>query len=181
MPKRTRSLTPTGAAILGFLHRAPMTGWELIKAIEGSVGYFWNTTRSQVYAELKGLAAAGLLRAGAEGARGSTPYAITAGGRAAFSAWLRQDPGPELIRFPLCLRVFFCRHLDEPHLQDLVARYRAAHQARLDEYRALAASLGEDCPEGDAATLRLGMLYEKAVVTWLESLPWATPARRRRR
>ena len=52
-------LNATATSLLGFLLDGPKTGWDLVQAVEGSVGYFWNITRSQVYRELETLAAQG--------------------------------------------------------------------------------------------------------------------------
>ncbi len=55
-----RTPNPTAASLLGFLLEGPMTGWDIVAAVEGSIGYFWNLTRSQVYRELPALAEAGI-------------------------------------------------------------------------------------------------------------------------
>ena len=41
-------LNPTAASVLGFLSGGTKTGWDLMQAIDNSVGYFWNVTRSPV-------------------------------------------------------------------------------------------------------------------------------------
>src|SRR6266498_1174193 len=45
-------LTTTSHAILGLLSIAPMSGYDLYQAVEGSTGHFWPISKSQVYAEL---------------------------------------------------------------------------------------------------------------------------------
>ena len=39
-------------AILAALSERPKTGYELAKAIEGSIGHFWSATHQQIYKEL---------------------------------------------------------------------------------------------------------------------------------
>ena len=102
MPKVARlELNATAASILGFLQLNPMTGFELMNAIENIIGDFWHVTKSQVYRELKLLAEHGLVDTLAIGARDKQPYQITDEGRAAFRAWIRQPPTPPIMRMPI--------------------------------------------------------------------------------
>jgi DNA-binding PadR family transcriptional regulator len=170
-------LNPTAASLLGFLHHGAMTGWDLARTVEGSIGYFWNVTRSQVYRELGRLEASGLVAMGATGARDKRPFSITAEGRAAFTAWIRRDPGPELIRFPLLLTLFFGEFLDPRDVGRFLAAHRAEHERRLAEYREFLAALAESDPYA-VATVRFGVAYEEAVLAWFDSLPWLADHRR---
>src|SRR6266536_2295433 len=54
-------LTTTSHAILGLLSIAPMSGYDLYQAVEGSTGHFWPISKSQVYAELAHLEPRGLI------------------------------------------------------------------------------------------------------------------------
>ncbi|MGH6692914.1 MAG: PadR family transcriptional regulator, partial [Gammaproteobacteria bacterium] len=54
-------LNHTAAAVLGHLHRKPMTGWQIAQIVELSLCDFFNVTRSQIYRELHSLAEAGLV------------------------------------------------------------------------------------------------------------------------
>jgi DNA-binding PadR family transcriptional regulator len=163
------ALNPTAASLLGFLYARPLTGWDLVAAVERSVGYFWNVTRSQVYRELKTLEAAGLLALGEAGPRDRTPYAITPAGRAAFDAWIARAPGPELLRFPVVLTVFFGDHVEPALLGQFLRATRAEHQAKLDEYERIHPEVTEEFPR---ATLDLGIAYERTVIAWIDGLPW---------
>src|SRR5213594_3457693 len=91
-------INATQASLLGFLYWRTMSGGEIVAAVEASVGHFWNVTRSQIYRELQALARAGLVEVGELGPRRRCPYTITEAGREAFLTWLRQDPGPDIIR-----------------------------------------------------------------------------------
>ena len=109
-------LNATQGSLLGFLHDGPRTGWDLLQEVEGGLSRFWNITSSHVYRELRALEARRLIRAGAPGARDRRPYTLTAAGRREFRAWLAQAPGPEQIRFPLLVTLWFGRHLDDDTL-----------------------------------------------------------------
>ncbi|MHB8670343.1 MAG: PadR family transcriptional regulator [Acidimicrobiales bacterium] len=161
----SRDLNPTAASLLGFLQRGPMTGWELDRAVAGSIGNFWNVTRSQIYRELPLLSDRGYVVAGEPGPRDRVRYTLTDAGRAAFSEWINREPGPDLIRMRFLLTVFFNDSLEPGRLAELAAGQRRVHEGRLAEFRALQSSLPE--PE---ATLRFGISFEETLVEWLTSL-----------
>src|SRR5579862_5832905 len=124
-------LNATAASLLGLLHRGPMSGWDLARLAETMIGDFWNVSQSQVYRELLTLENAGLVEAGPSGRRDKRPYTITDKGRAAFSVWIRREPGPDIIRSPLMLMVFFGQHLDDTHRRRFMAIQRLRHEQNL--------------------------------------------------
>ena len=52
-------LTTTEAALVGLLRKGPMSGYDLRKDVERSVGYFWAPAKTQIYATLPKLVEAG--------------------------------------------------------------------------------------------------------------------------
>lgn len=155
-----------------------MTGWDLVQTIERSVGYFWNVTRSQVYRELKTLAELGLVAAGKSGSRDRVPYSITAAGHRAFDAWIAEKPGPELLRMPIVVQVFFGASVQPEVLSQHLEEVREEHATRLEAYEALASSVSEPYQR---ATLDLGLAFEKMVLKWLATLPEVQIAAKRQR
>ena len=168
MSVTSRPLNATAASLLGFLHRGPMTGWELMRTAEQSIGDFWSLTQSQVYRELAQMADEGFVTAGERGARERRPYELTAGGRDAFMEWAQQPPGEETIRFPLLLALNFGEHIPTARLAAFIAHHRAIHQARLAQYE-LDAQSDIDDPYRKA-TLDFGLAYERAVLGWFDRL-----------
>ena len=164
-------LNATAASILGLLCRGPMSGWELYAGFERSIGRFWSITRSQVYRELRTLAAAGYIEIGATGARERRVCTITPQGREAFRVWIAGMPGDELIRFPLLLTTFFGDSVPVETLKAGCAEHRKKHAARL-------AALEKRYPEAvahepfPALALQFGIAYEHTVLAWIDSLPW---------
>jgi DNA-binding PadR family transcriptional regulator len=78
-------------ALLALLTVEPMTGYDLYKHFESSVGYVWHAPDSQIYPELRKMEKDGLLQ-GREvpwGQRGrKTEYHVTEAGIAAFREWM---------------------------------------------------------------------------------------------
>ncbi|GAA3622034.1 hypothetical protein GCM10022419_129640 [Nonomuraea rosea] len=162
-------LNATGASLLGFLHDAPKTGWDLLQEIERGFGHFWNVTASHVYRELKALQARGYIEAGERQARDRRPYTITASGREAFADWLRQAPGQETMRIPLLVTLWFGAHLDPGLLREFIEGHQAVNARRLARYR----SVPSDMLDADpylAAVVGFGIAYEQAVLAWMDSL-----------
>ncbi len=166
-------LNATQGSLLGFLHEGPATGWDLIEEVRLGLTRFWNVTSSHVYRELKSLEARGFVRRGKPGAREKQPFAITASGRHAFAAWIRQEPAPEQIRVPLLVTLWFAKHLDDETLAKFLHAHRLEHERRLSEYRRIVDTIS-GAPADDPhmrAVVEFGIAYEQAFVDWLDHLP----------
>jgi DNA-binding PadR family transcriptional regulator len=169
------SVNSTAAALLGFLHRRPMTGWQVVEVAELELCDFWNLTRSQVYRELAKLTEGGLIQAGEKGVRDQVPYSITDVGRQAFLEWLNKDPGPEILRSPIHLKLAFAEHLDDQTCARFVRIQRRRNEERLEYYQRLETNV-QDIRPGAMHVLRSGIMYRKWMLSWLASLPWAAGA-----
>jgi DNA-binding PadR family transcriptional regulator len=168
-----RPLNATAASLLGFLYSGPSSGWDLLNTARRMIGKFWSITPSQVYRELAAMEEAGLISAGRSGPRDRRPYTLTAKGRRAFEEWIHQEPGPELIRYPLLLTLAFGSHLDPGTMAGFVARHREIHAARLADYLQTREQLTAqpDVDRYSLITLEFGIRYESAVLEWFASLP----------
>jgi DNA-binding PadR family transcriptional regulator len=165
-------LNSTAASLLGFLETyGPMSGYDIVGMVEGSIGYFWNVTRSQVYRELNRLAEAELVEMGESGARARRPYTITGAGRRAFLNWLALPPGPDIIRLPFLLRYFFGEHLDPQTLKAFVDLNRPQHEQRLHYFRSLITTQLADEQPFMAHVAELGVAYEETLLAWFDSIP----------
>ena len=162
------SLNATQGSLLGFLHGGPRTGWDLLQEVRAGLARFWNVTPSHVYRELHALKERGLVTAGKPGVRDRRPFRITAAGRKAFEAWMAEDPGPEQIRFPLLVKLWFGRLVDDRSLAAFIESSREEHDERLRLYE----SIGAEDPH-TAAVVAFGIAYETAVLGWLADLPRA--------
>jgi DNA-binding PadR family transcriptional regulator len=146
-----------------------MSGYEIASEVAGSIGYFWNVTRSQLYRELKELAQRGYITLSETGAREKRVYSITSSGRAAFAAWIARVPEPELIRFPLLLSVFFGDALETEQLREWLVAHRQLHRERLARYEEMLPRVQSTAPY-PALTLEFGIEYERTVLRWIEKL-----------
>jgi DNA-binding PadR family transcriptional regulator len=161
------ALNATQGSLLGLLHDRPKTGWELVQEAKAGLARFWNVTQSHVYRELGVLETRKLIKPGKPGPRDRRPFTITAAGKRAFRQWINEDPGPEQLRFPLLVTLWFGRHLEGATLATFVDKARAEHGERLEHYR----RMHTDDPHV-AAVVSFGVHYEQAVLDWLGELPF---------
>jgi len=171
---RTDAKAPdTAYGILGMLTFAEMSGYDLGKAIEGSIGFFWAPVKSQLYAELRRLVTLGWARE-REVEQADRPdkrvYTITPAGREALGSWLRTPPSEfDPIKSPFLLRLFF-GHLAGPDaVRELVTEHRRQAEELLDTFGHIEEHIVE---QGGALppylTLTYGMTYASGVVDWCD-------------
>ncbi len=133
MAAKPADLTPTSFAILGLLAVRPWSTYELARQMDRALGRFWPRTRSKLYEEPKKLVAHGLARASTEsvGKRRRTRYSITAKGRRALSAWVREPGAGPQLEFEQLIKVFFAEHSSKADLLATLAGVRrwASEQA----------------------------------------------------
>jgi PadR family transcriptional regulator, regulatory protein AphA len=164
-----RALTTTDAAILGVLSWAPMSGYEVKKTVDSTVGYVWGPARSAIYAVLPRLVEDGLATA-RKVAQSRRPdkivYRITSAGRAALKAWIEETPPPpDSARNPLLLKLFFGDLSSPEVLADQIrARRLEAERLREDMDRFEAAADPDDLYT--ALTREWGREYAAAVIRW---------------
>lgn len=165
-----------GDAILACLTERPMTGYELAKTFDASIGFFWKADHQQIYRELSRLRDKGHVQ-GREVVQSGKPnklvYTLTAEGRAALKHWAARPSVPPSIKDDLLVRLYALDCVDiEPLRTDLMARLEH-HRDRYERYERL---LNKRFPDGTAPpadvgkmlSLRLGMRHERVVVDWCE-------------
>lgn len=164
-------INPTQAALLGLLHDGPQTGGDLNAIAQKWLAPYWNTTRSQVYRELPGLAENGYVKAGQPGKRNAVKYKITSSGKKAFRAWMKQSPGSDLLRNETVLRVALGAALREPEQIDSLLDEMIEHYMKQrDAIEALLKEAEEQATEYDVQALRFGLMYSQMMISWLETV-----------
>jgi DNA-binding PadR family transcriptional regulator len=171
----TVRLGPTSYVVLGTIAlRGPSTSYDLKRFVELTLGHFWSFPHSQLYAEPDRLARAGLLTEEREdGGRRRRTFDITAEGRKALAAWLREpSPGNPELRDLGMLKLFFSELDDDDRAFEALAREQiAVHRNMLARYEWLSRRYGER-PEYARRTLPLkaGMGLERALLAFWEEL-----------
>jgi DNA-binding PadR family transcriptional regulator len=165
-----------GDAILACLTERPMTGYELAKTFDASIGFFWKADHQQIYRELTRLRDRGHIQ-GREVVQSGKPnklvYTLTAGGRAALRHWAARPSSPPSIKDDLLVRLYALDSVDiDPLRADLMARLEY-HRDRFSRYERI---LQRRFPQGTAPSadtgkllgLHIGLRYERTVAEWCE-------------
>jgi DNA-binding PadR family transcriptional regulator len=165
-----------GDAILACLTERPMTGYELAKTFDTSIGFFWKADHQQIYRELTRLRDRGHIQ-GREVVQSGKPnklvYTLTPEGRAALRHWGARPSVPPSIKDDLLVRLYALDCVDlEPLRTDLMARLEH-HRDRCARYERL---LHKRFPDGTASLadtgkllgLRIGLRHERTVAEWCE-------------
>jgi PadR family transcriptional regulator AphA len=169
-------LTPTARVILGVLGLGPRTGYDIKKLTDVSTRFFWSASYGQIYPELRRLEAAGLVEADEPaGGRRRRVYRLSGEGRAALEGWLRADePLTFEYRDEGLLKLFFCDLLTPAAALAHVERVRRQMEEILAHFQGLAAELGAERAEDEAAfpylALDYGVEFMEWVVGWWSAL-----------
>ena len=144
-------------ALLGLLAEGSMTGYDLAKRFDHSLGRVWPARRNHVYTELRRLEQAGHVDAAdAEGARQRRVYRLTPAGRQDLHSWLQEDPSgidPGL-RFDPLLRLSLIDDLPRQLRQEVLLRYERYFERQADWLDGQRASLPEAARQLDQPTAR---------------------------
>ncbi len=170
-----RSLSNSAAAVLGMLALGASSGYEIRRAAELSVRFFWALGPPQIYAELTDLEKAGLI-AGRDDSQGRRPrrrYKLTSRGRSALAQWVRSHgPAPLELRDPLLLRLFFADAADPTDANALLDRIRDRSLqalATFEEQILPAATKTEERGFGQPKIVaEFGMALHRFIVHWCE-------------
>lgn len=118
-----------GYGILGFLNYGKMSGYDIAKAFDSSLKFFWHAQNSHIYLELKKLEKMGFI-SGDLVMQSDRPnkkiYSITSEGKKAFLDWLANSGGDEDVQFKsaFMMRVFFGGNLSPAQGADNLKKFR---------------------------------------------------------
>jgi DNA-binding PadR family transcriptional regulator len=165
-----------GDAILVCLTERPMTGYELAKTFDTSIGFFWKADHQQIYRELTRLRDRGHVN-GREVVQSGKPnklvYSLTSTGKAALRHWAVRPSTPPSIKDDLLVRLLALDSIDVDSFRtDLMARLEY-HRDRLSKYERI---LAKRFPQGAVSpadtgkliALRAGLRYERAAADSFE-------------
>ena len=112
-------------AILGFLNGCEMSGYDIRKAAEESIGYFWHESEGHLYPTLKRMVESDLIEEAGVKKRNSRQrkqYRITVLGREKLKAWLDEPVMAARMRNPLLLKLFFAKDTKAAVIRDHLER-----------------------------------------------------------
>jgi DNA-binding PadR family transcriptional regulator len=169
----TSTLTTTEAAILGLVAEGELSGYDLQRRVERSVGYVWKPARSQIYAVLPRLVKRGLAvsrRVRQDTRPDKHLYRITPEGLVALREWLELAPlEPEAERI-LLIKLFFAAHGDPDVMRGFVREFRARAELLARDLAEIEANVDRDGDRFHAMTRAYGSAVTAAVIAWAHSV-----------
>lgn len=168
------------ASVLGLLDLEPMTGYDLKKAFDETIGHFWAGDQSQVYRTLSTLVAEGSARVEVvqqDGKPNRKLHHLTDQGRTELQEWLASPLEPEPVRDTFLARVFFAGRLDTDQIRGILTQRRNLVLAKVATLEAIHIS---DPPSDTAtvlrmATLRHGLAHLRTELAWLDHVEGLLP------
>jgi DNA-binding PadR family transcriptional regulator len=133
MPRENK----TKYAVLGLLTYAPLSGYDIRRIYEQSLGNFWSESYGHIYPILKRLEAEGLATSSVQRQTGKPDrnvYTITVAGREELHRWLAQPPDPHKERVEVLLKLFHGWEVGPDVMIAHVRKTRAEHEALLRKY-----------------------------------------------
>jgi PadR family transcriptional regulator, regulatory protein AphA len=143
---------PLAHAILASLDFQPMTGYDLKKFFDQSVGHFWTTTQSHIYKALNDLEGQGWVQKHTipqEHKPNRKEYSITAAGRVELRHWLTAPQPPAPVREAWLIQIFFSHNSTNAEISNLIeARLKTIRQI-LETFKSQTESeVPQDTPPG---------------------------------
>ncbi|MGE5549497.1 MAG: PadR family transcriptional regulator [Bacteroidota bacterium] len=166
----------TAYAILGLLHHEPMTGYDLKKRFENTIGHFWPAGFGQIYPALGGLAREGLIAGRAEEGKtglAKTVYTLTEAGRAALQRWLAVPAAKEHVRYEILLKLFFGALAPPEQNVQTIREFRRRYERALAVLDGFEADLRRVLNESEdhlyyLLTVRFGQRVYGAYLAWAD-------------
>jgi DNA-binding PadR family transcriptional regulator len=143
---------PLAHAILASLDLQPMSGYDLKKFFDQSVGHFWSTTQSHIYkalddVERQGWAVKVLIPQAGKPNR--KEYSLTDLGRDELRRWLTTPLPPAPVREAWLVQLFFSHTSSDEEIAALIAARGQGLREILDMYQAHAqVTVPQDLPPG---------------------------------
>jgi PadR family transcriptional regulator, regulatory protein AphA len=163
-------------AILGLLSMWPMSGYDVRKTIDASLGNFWSESYGQIYPILRRLVDEGLATRHTEPGDGRPDrhvYTITPEGKEELRAWLARPAESDVGRIEILLKLFFGWQLPPVESARQVERFREVHEGRLTRYAEIETWLQAEKRENPERpywlmTLSYGRHASRALLAWCD-------------
>lgn len=116
--------------ILGLLNYEPMSGYDIVKAFDSSLQFFWHVQKSHIYLELKKLEKEGCI-CGERVIQSDRPnkkiFSITETGKKEFMSWLAKGADENTLQFKsaFLMKIFFGGNMPPEQSIEILKKYKA--------------------------------------------------------
>jgi DNA-binding PadR family transcriptional regulator len=166
----------TKFAILGLLTMGPLSGYDIKKVTDTSIGFFWNENFGHIYPILKRLEKERLVAKKAEnperGPRRNV-YTIPPLGKKQLDAWLSEPVSTQPVRCELLLKLFFGSNAKKQDLTKLILAEKKQQEEMLARLEAVGESIAKkkskDLPFW-LCTLSYGLRKASMTISWCDEV-----------
>ncbi len=168
-------------ALLGFLNYQSMTGYQLKKYFDQSIGNFWNASLSQIYPTLNQMYEEGLLDVEfiqQDLLPNAKKYTITSLGKEELINWLNGDFKRDTFRSEMLVRLFFSSNISKEQVVTQLEELLQASQEKILIYKEQEKHivenhfLAEDMADEAifwSLTADYGIMQEDFISTWCKA------------
>jgi len=164
-------------AIMTALLDGPLSGYDLAREFDTSLGFFWHASHQQIYQELRKLSDQGWLQArciAQQGKPDKIVYALTPTGRQTLDDWVAEPSKRKPAKDDLLVKLYNVGHSDVAPLVAEIRRRREWHSGRLALFERIRRN-HYDAPQrlsphkqGIYLALAAGIRQERTSLEWCE-------------
>ncbi len=163
-------------AILGFLHDCDMSGYDIRKRAQETVGYFWHESEGHLYPTLQRMVKSGLIKEGGasrRNARKRKQYSITEFGKEKLKEWLATPVEEGRVRNSFLLKLFFSKKMKPAVIHEHLERELFKRKEQMAIYK----RIQDDIKNSDkndqhtqlwSMTLDYGLRHTQCWIDWLQ-------------
>lgn len=163
-------------AILVCLTERPMSGYDLAKNFDASIGFFWRASHQQIYRELAKLRERGLVESqevSQSGKPNRIVHTITDAGRTALRGWSVKPARQPSIKDDLLVKFYALDGVDIPAFIEQLTMRMEQHQTKLVQFNRIKSRHydGKDLSlnqKGKLIALELGIHQEREYITQIQ-------------
>jgi PadR family transcriptional regulator, regulatory protein AphA len=157
----------------------PRSGYELTRLIDGSIGYLWSPSRSQIYRVLPRLVERRLARSEEveqQGRPDKALYSLTDAGRVALRSWLEEVEVEPASRTIYVLKLFFCESAPPGTALAQLAGYRRFLDGLSARYEQIALETAHVANLYERQALEHGIARVRGTLAWIDEAEAAIKA-----
>jgi len=163
-------------ALLAALSQEALSGYDLARRFDGSLGYFWQASHQQIYRELARLSEQSLLSVKLQPQQKRPDrkvYCLTQADKEALVSWLQTQVQPPQQRDDLLVKLYAGRWTQPTQLIEELMHHQRLHQQKYETYRQIEQTYFADTSLSYAdtcikLTLDYGLAYEQNWIKWCE-------------
>lgn len=171
-------INKTQYAILGILTQMSGSGYDIKKACDSSIAYFWNENYGHIYPVLKKMENEELITKQVEQTKGRPPrnvYSITEKGREKLHKWIMQPVENVPIRSELLLKIFWSKDIPMENIIEKISKKKEDCENNLKQYLVAETLLKSNKHHIDKknlilwlSTINFGKYHEESEIKWCE-------------